>query len=111
MPFIIMDELEKETVTPKYSTAYGECITGRTIEVARLGFEKGTGAVEHAHPQEQVMYVMSGKLRVTMEGETAELTPGMAFHALPDVPHKVEAVEDTKVISVKNTVEGVGHKI
>ena len=28
MGFIVMDELDKETVTPKYSTAYGELVTG-----------------------------------------------------------------------------------
>jgi len=111
MPFIVMDELEKETVTPKYSTAFGEVITGQAIEVARLSFAKGTGAVEHAHPHEQVMYVMEGKLRVRMEGETAELGPGSAFHAPPNVPHQVTALEDTLVISCKSVIEGVGHKI
>ena len=111
MEFIVMDQLEKEVVTPKYSTSYGELITGQTIEFGRLRMPKGTGAVEHAHPHEQVMYVMSGKLRVTAEGKVAELVPGMAFHALPNVPHKVEALEDTQIISVKNLIGGVGHKI
>lgn len=27
MPFLVFDEIEKETVTPKYSTAYGELVT------------------------------------------------------------------------------------
>jgi quercetin dioxygenase-like cupin family protein len=54
---------------------------------------------------------MSGMLRVTAEGKVGELKPGMAFHILPNVPHKTEALEDTQVISVKNTIDGVGHKI
>lgn len=111
MPFIVMDELEKETVTPKYSTAYGEVITGESIEVGRLSFEKGTGAVEHAHPHEQVMVVIQGKLKVEMEGDVAELGPGAAFHAKPNVPHQVTAIEDTLVISCKAVIDGVGHKI
>ncbi len=111
MPFVVMDELEKETVTPKYSTAYGELITGEQVEVGRLSFEKGTGAVEHAHPHEQVMIILEGKLRVTIEGETAELGPFSGFHARPNVPHRVEALEDTLVISCKGIVGGVGHKI
>ena len=28
MPFVVFDEVEKEFVTPKYSTAYGELVTG-----------------------------------------------------------------------------------
>jgi quercetin dioxygenase-like cupin family protein len=111
MPFIIMDELDKETVTPKYSSANGEVITGETIEVARLRFRVGTGAVEHSHAQEQVMYILSGRLQVTLGGEVAELGPGMAYHALPNTLHKVKALEDTQVISCKNTIGGVGHKI
>lgn len=111
MPFVHFEELDKEFVTPKYSTAYGELVTGDSIEVGRLRFKAGEGAVEHAHPHEQVMYVVSGKLSVTMEGETAELGPGTGFHARSNVPHKVEAVEDTEVISCKNTISGVGHKI
>ena len=111
MPFIVMDEIEKEYVTPKYSTAYGELITGESIKVGRFEFKANEGAVEHAHPHEQVMYIVSGKLRVEMDGEVAELGPGCAFHALPNHKHKVSAIEDAQVISCKNTVGGVGHKI
>ena len=57
-----MDELDKETVTPKYSTAFGELVTGSQVEVGRLRFEKGYGAVEHAHPQEQVLIVLEGRI-------------------------------------------------
>jgi quercetin dioxygenase-like cupin family protein len=100
-----------EFVTPKYSTAFGESITGEQVEVARLTFKAGEGAVEHAHPQEQVMYVISGHLSVDLAGEHAELRPGMAFHARPNQPHRVSAMEDTLVISCKGIVDGVGHKI
>ena len=111
MPFVVFDEVEKEFVTPKYSTAFGELVTGQHIEVARLTFKAGEGAVEHQHPHEQVMYVISGHLSVDLAGEHAELGPGMAFHALPDQPHKVTAVKDTQVISCKHIIGGVGHKI
>ena len=33
MPFVNFDDLEKEFVTPKHSTAYGETITGQAIAV------------------------------------------------------------------------------
>lgn len=111
MPFAHFDTIEKEYVTPKYSTAFGEVVTGENIEVARLSFKAGEGAVEHAHPHEQVMYVVSGRLQVDFEDESGVIGPGSAFHALPNQKHKVTAVEDTVVISCKNTIAGVGHKI
>lgn len=111
MPFVKFDDLEKEYVTPQHSTAYGETVTGQAIEVGRLTFKKGEGAHEHAHPQEQVMYVVTGRLQAQLDGKTTELGPGEAFHALPHQPHQVTALEDTLVISCKNTIDGVGHKI
>jgi quercetin dioxygenase-like cupin family protein len=113
MPFVHFDDVPKEYVTPKYSTAYGELVTGKAIEVGRLTFEAGEGAVEHAHPHEQVMYVISGRLRVEFpdEGSSGEIGPGSGFHAPSNVKHRVTAVEDTVVISCKNVIEGVGHKI
>lgn len=111
MPFIVMDELEKETVTPKYSTAYGELVTGEQVELGRLSFEKGYGAVEHQHAHEQIVYVIEGKLEVHLDGETAVMGPGQGFHAPPNVPHHVVALADTTVISAKGIVGGVGHRI
>ena len=111
MPFIHYDEIAPEFVTPKHSTAYGELATGEFIEVGRLTFKAGEGANEHQHPHEQIMIVINGRVRVTLEGESAELGPGSGFHAPPNVPHKLDALEDSEVISCKNTLEGVGHRI
>jgi quercetin dioxygenase-like cupin family protein len=111
MPFFQFDEIKSEFVTPKYSKAFGPLVTGEQVEVGRLHFGQGEGAVEHAHPQEQMMIVISGKLRATLNGETIELGPGEGFHALPNVKHQVMAVEDTYVLSCKGIVNGTGHRI
>ena len=111
MPLIRLDEIEKEYVTPKYSSAFGELVLGERIEVGRLRFEADEGAVEHAHPQEQVMIVISGRLQVELEGVAGELGPGEGFHAPPNVPHKVTALQDTVVLSCKDVIGGIGHKM
>jgi quercetin dioxygenase-like cupin family protein len=113
MPLIHLDEIDKEYVTPKYSTAFGELVAGERIEVGRLRFDADEGAVEHAHPQEQVMIIISGRLRVQIpsEGVDGELGPGEGFHAPPNVSHRVTALENTVVLSCKDVVGGVGHKM
>jgi quercetin dioxygenase-like cupin family protein len=111
MGFQRFDELPKEYVTPQHSRAYGELLTGQSIEVGRLRFKKGEGATPHKHPQEQIMYVIEGRLQVTLDGETTELGPGEAFHATPMVLHNVTALEDTQVLSCKSLVDGAGHRI
>jgi quercetin dioxygenase-like cupin family protein len=111
MNFYTFKELPQEYVTPKYSKAYGGLLQGEHIEVGWLSFGAGEGAVEHAHPHEQIMVVVSGRLRVRFGEEIGEIGPGQAFLAPPNVPHQVTAIEDTEVISCKNTISGVGHKI
>jgi quercetin dioxygenase-like cupin family protein len=110
MGFHRLDAMPKEAVTPRHSAAYGELLTGQGIELGRLRFKRGEGAERHQHAQEQIVYVVRGRLEVEVGGETARLGPGDAFHALPDVPHKLTALEASEVISCKTLVEGVGHR-
>ena len=110
MGFHHLDVMPKELVTPRHSTAYGELLTGRGLELGRLRFQQGEGAERHQHPQEQIVYVLRGRVRVELDGEAAELGPGEAFHALPDVPHRLTALQDSEVISCKTLVEGAGHR-
>jgi len=111
VPFFNFDEMQAEYVTPTYSRAFGPLVTGQSIEVGRLRFGAGEGAVAHAHPQEQIMVVLSGRLRATVEGQTRELGPGEGFLAPPNVLHEVSALEATQVLSCKHVVEGRGHRI
>ena len=111
MGFHRLDAMPKELVTPRHSTAYGELLTGRGIELGRLSFREGEGAERHRHPQEQIVYVVRGRVEVEVDGETAVLGPGDAFHAPPAVPHRLTAVQDSEVISCKTVVDGAGHRI
>lgn len=111
MPFFTFDEMPADYVTPKYSKAFGPLVLGSQVEVGRLRFAKGEGAVEHAHPQEQMMVVIKGRLRAVLDGQSSDLGPGEGFHAQPNSKHQVTALEDTEVISCKGLVNGTGHRI
>jgi quercetin dioxygenase-like cupin family protein len=111
MPVHKLSELKKELVTPKHSTAFGSLVTGKQIEFGVLRFKAGEGANEHAHPHEQVLFVLSGRVRMVIGGETHELGPRDVAHMPPNVPHSLWALEDTEVVSCKGIVGGVGHRI
>mgnify|MGYP001771097135 CR=1 FL=1 len=111
MPFFDFDELQAWYVTPRYSKAFGPLVTGSQIEVGRLRFRAGEGAVPHAHPQEQIMVVLRGRLRATLGADTRELGPGQGFLAPPNLLHQVTALEDSEVLSCKALVDGKGHWI
>ena len=111
MPVYRFDDLRQELVTPKHSTAFGGLITGEQIELGMLRFKAGEGAKEHAHPHEQILLVLSGRVRITIAGRAHELGPREAAHMPPNVPHSLDALADTEVVSAKGIVAGVGHRI
>lgn len=111
MPVYKFDALDKEYVTPRHSSAFGSLVTGEQIEVGLLRFKKGEGAIEHAHPHEQVLFVLAGRVEMTIGGEKHVLGPREVAHMPPNVPHRLFALEDTEVVSAKGIVGGVGHRI
>ena len=111
MPVYSFDELKQELVTPKHSTAFGGLITGEQVEVGWLSYKAGEGAAEHAHPHEQILVVLRGRVRMTIAGAAHELGPRQAAHMPPNVPHKLDALADSEVLSAKGIVGGVGHRL
>lgn len=111
MPIIDLEDITEELVTPKHSTALGRLITGEQIEVGVLRFKAGEGATMHSHPHEQVVIMLKGRMRVTLDGESTVIGPGQAAHFPPNVPHATEVLEDTELVSCKGIVDGVGHRI
>ena len=111
MSVIALASLAPEFVTPKHSTAFGRLITGQSIEVGVFSYEAGKGAEVHSHPHEQILIVLKGKVRMTINGTDYTVAAGEAAHMLPNVPHGLFAIEDTDVVSAKSIVGGVGHRI
>jgi quercetin dioxygenase-like cupin family protein len=110
MPFYRFDELPQETISPDYSTAAGGTVTGDVIEVGRYAMAKGTGADPHRHPNEQIIYVLRGRLQATVGEESRTVGPGEAVHVPTNVVHQVRALEDSLFLSSKNLVEGKGSR-
>ncbi len=111
MGYFSFDAMDKELATPRHSTAYGELLTGATIEVGRLAYAAGEGARRHAHPQEQILVILTGRVEVDLDGDVREVGPGEGYLAEPNSPHSLRAIEDTVVLSCKGLVDGVGHRI
>jgi len=110
VPFYRFEALPQETVSPHYSTATGGTVTGEAIEVGRYRMAKGTGADLHRHPNEQIIYVLRGRLRARVGEEERVVEPGDVVHVPPHVPHEIRALEDSEFLSSKNLVEGKGSR-
>lgn len=111
MGLVKFDRDEENVVAGHYSTAKGPVIRSEKQEIAKVFFEAGEGAKEHSHPEEQTFYVLEGRLRVTLgNSEPYEVAPGQGSFHPSNVPHRVEAMEDTTAISFKNVVDPTGYK-
>jgi quercetin dioxygenase-like cupin family protein len=111
MPVHKLGDLKEELVTPRHSSALGQLVTGEQVELGVLRYKAGEGANEHAHPQEQIFLVLSGRVRMTIAGRAYELGPREVAHLPPNVPHRLEVLEDCEVVSAKGIVGGLGHRI
>ena len=58
----------------------------------------GSKMPEHQHPQEQQVYILSGRMKLIVEGTPHELATGDSFYLASNVPHGVETLEETRVL-------------
>ena len=73
--------------------AYGE-----RAMLTRNTFAAGAVLAAHAHPHEQVTYVIAGELTLTVGDETFTLKPGDSICVPPNVAHAAAAEVDTVVL-------------
>lgn len=75
-----------------------DTVGAKNIEVLLGVIEKGRGALPHAHPGiEQVCYVLEGRARAEVGGESCELGPGECCYFPADLPHSFTVTSDEPV--------------
>jgi quercetin dioxygenase-like cupin family protein len=57
-------------------------------------FKKGGVGKIHAHPHEQIGYIVSGKFELEADGVKQMVEAGDTYYVGPNVPHGVVALED-----------------
>jgi quercetin dioxygenase-like cupin family protein len=86
-PVQVMPGLERRTLAEG-----GEMMTCEFI------LEEGVEIPCHSHPQEQLGYVVSGKLIVTVGDNSAELSAGDCYFAPGGVSHGAMVLEKARVV-------------
>ena len=68
------------------------------LMICEITLEQGSVIAAHAHPHEQITYVISGKCRYTVGEETREVSAGDSVLIPGDVMHSIVVLETMKVI-------------
>lgn len=66
---------------------HAHAIRGRNVQLALVDLPASAPVPEHRHPNEQIGFILQGKLIFTIGGETRELGPGDTYVIPGDVPH------------------------
>ena len=61
---------------------------------------KGWQGARHSHPHEQMVYVLSGRLRFICGSDTLEIATGDRFIVPGGIEHQASALEDCVVLDV-----------
>lgn len=70
---------------------------GKDLMLSVVTFEPGSAVPDHAHPHEQMGFLVSGRLEFTIGGQTRLLGPGDAWSIPGGVVHRVRALDGPAV--------------
>ena len=75
-------------------------VSAATIRMLRAEVAAGTSTAHHNHPDEEMVYVVDGRIRVFSGGSEVELEAGELVVFPAYVDHHYEAIEDSMTIEV-----------
>jgi unsaturated pyranuronate lyase len=90
-----------EEMSPKIGR---QVIHTETMTMARVALERGAFVPMHAHENEQIATVLDGRLRFVVGAEELVVSAGESVPLPANVPHEVEALEDSVVLDVFSPV-------
>ena len=95
------DEIALDKVTEMLSR---KIVTGEREMLVQVYVKRGCLVPLHAHPSEQMTYVLQGALKFLVAGEDITVRDGEVFHIPSGVEHQAEALEDTFELDVFSPV-------
>ena len=71
---------------------------GKTMYQMLATLAAGSRMPPHSHPQEQIVHILQGKMRLIVDGVPHELSTGDSFYLRSNVPLGVETILQTRVL-------------
>ncbi len=91
------DEIALEKVTEMLSR---KIVSGEREMIVQVYVKRGCLVPMHAHPSEQMTYVLQGSLKFLVGGEEVTVREGEVLHISSGIEHQSEALEDTFELDV-----------
>jgi unsaturated pyranuronate lyase len=94
------EDLPREALNPLIGR---RLITTERMMLAHVYLEQGSIVPRHEHENEQLTYILEGKLRFWLgddESEIVDVAAGEVLHIPSQLPHKAEALETTLDVDI-----------
>jgi quercetin dioxygenase-like cupin family protein len=94
------DDLPREELGPLIGR---RIVMGDDMMIAQVFLATGAIVPKHSHVNEQLTYILEGRLRFWFgddESQVVEIGAGELLHIPAHLPHKAEALEDTLDVDV-----------
>jgi unsaturated pyranuronate lyase len=94
------EDIPKETLKADLGR---RLIAAERMMLAHVYLEQGCIVPTHSHENEQLTYILEGKLRFWLgedESTVVDVAAGEVLHIPPNLPHKAEALETTLDVDV-----------
>ena len=104
-----IDELTGLMAGPGYAETFGPVIEGDMIQVGVMTLPAGQTSAPHTHPNEQWVYLLSGQLDATIDGQQRRIMPGELAFIPANTVHTVTVVEgaDAHFFTCKDMRHGI----
>jgi mannose-6-phosphate isomerase len=98
MDFNLINFVEKPWGREIHFAVEGEYV-GKILEVnARKRL-----SLQYHKRKKETMYLLKGRVRLTLDDETEIISPGKSVTLKPGVRHRIEALEDSQIIEVSTS--------
>ncbi|NHJ87694.1 MAG: cupin domain-containing protein [Asgard group archaeon] len=97
MSYKDLSSLTEREVVPGFK---GKFIHSDNVTIAHWNISKGSSLVDHKHPHEQIVNLISGTFEFNLNGEKRVIEPGTVVIVPSDVPHSGKAITDCYIIDV-----------
>lgn len=73
-------------------------VSGSELMICRFDLDRDVEIPNHAHPHDQAGYVVSGKIRITVDGKSCDLGAGDSYSAPSGALHSALALQASVVV-------------
>jgi quercetin dioxygenase-like cupin family protein len=94
------EDMPKEMLKPDLGR---RLISTERMMLAHVYLDKGCVVPTHSHENEQLTYILEGKLRFWLgedESQVVDVAAGEVLHIPSNLPHKAEALETTLDVDI-----------